>query len=208
MESRSIEFKGSPRELIKNMKQLFENIKTPETKKTIKQLYRGLSEVMLNVIEHAYPSYILDDPTTIPRWWSAGFSDKDKGQITIVFYDQGAGIPNTLDSKKKYKEITLDWKSAIRDLSKLLGREPDDGEKIKIAMELGRTSKENASGMGKGLPDTKRLFDNADGRLKIYSYKGGYTVSVTNGHENEPATRESSSPIKGTLIIWKIENVR
>ena len=208
MESRSIEVKGSPRELIRSMRPLFDNIKTPETRKTIKQLYRGLSEVMLNVVEHAYPPVLLEDPIVIPRWWSAGFSDRDKGQVTIVFYDQGAGIPNTLDGAKTAKENSLDWKSAIRDLSNLLGREPKDSEKIQMAMELGRTSKINPSGMGKGLPDTKRLFDNADGRLKIYSYQGGYTLTVTNGHENEPTTRDSSTPIKGTLVIWKIENVR
>jgi hypothetical protein len=210
MESRATDFKGSPKEILKGMKTLFDNIETEVTRRTTKQLYRCLSEAMLNVLEHAYPNEMTQDPTVLSRWWSAGFSDQKTGKITIIFYDQGAGIPNTLEAEKPPKQsgYSNDWKGKIKELTKLLGRKPTDGEKIVLAMELGVTSKENPEGMGKGLPDTKRLFDNADGVLRILSYKGDYTLVVNDNKESPHVVGDRNIPLQGTMISWVLKNVR
>ena len=90
-------------------------------------IFRALTEAMGNVIDHAYP---VEDhnPYSLGRWWRAGFRHSDI--ITIVLYDQGIGIPQTLPTT--WPDI---WASLVA--GKLT---PDDGMLIKLATELNRTS--------------------------------------------------------------------
>jgi hypothetical protein len=156
-------------------------------------LFEGLSEAITNVGQHAYPD---PSPYTVRQWWVSASYDKEERRLWVMFYDQGAGIPATLPTSDIYeamKEYFNQWK---------------DSEKIKAAMEIGRTST-NLTERGKGLQNLVEFpTRHVEGHLSIYSLCGLYRlVSKWNGNSASTATelRDHGTSIGGTLIEWSVK---
>jgi anti-anti-sigma regulatory factor len=158
-------------------------------------IYRGLTEAMTNVVQHAYPSSALTkrEPRLKNRWWMVGHTDRRKKELKILFFDSGVGIPFTLPKR-------LGWE-VIRSVIGSLGiTPPNDSEMIRAAMQLGRSTTELGN-RGKGLNDFKKLIDAChDGQLEIYSNKGVYQYS----YRDEESRQDHHESICGTLIEWSM----
>ncbi len=162
-------------------------------------LYRALTEAMSNVSNHAYPegeSYEI--PILKKQWWMAGSYSQPDRRLTIMFYDQGVGIPVTLPRKHTREKI-----NGILDK---LGLKDDDGARIRAAMELhrSRTDLDNRGyGLFRDIRNYTKLVD--DGRMRILSGTGEY---IFRPQETDRKQREQiiSHPIDigGTLIQWEV----
>lgn len=159
--------------------------------------FRGLSEAMTNVSQHAYPSDLIDGPIkTIDKgWWMLAHINKKSKQLKIMIVDQGVGIPRTLP--RKYKEVMNEFFATIGVTSLT------DGNIIRAAMEVGR-SRTLQTNRGKGLNDLKEIIDKCQaGSLRILSKKGEYCYKIAKGRVEEVATSKDDS-LNGTLVEWSI----
>lgn len=156
-----------------------------------KGLYRSATEAMTNVIKHAYIDVTNKHyPFLKNRWWMSGSIRRDKNRVTVMIFDQGVGIAQTLPKK-------FGWELINGFLSKF-GLTDSDASMIRAAMEMGR-SQTNLPHRGKGLPDIKGLIDKiGSGRLRVVSGRGCYEYS----HEKGVITRDYSKSLGGTLIQW------
>lgn len=182
---------GKPEEVISGINKLFEH-SLPVPIILDKALYRVLTEAMNNTVEHAYPQ---DEevPWSCGHWWRAGFSNRENNSTYVVFYDQGVGIPNTLNKN---------WSEAIRAVLSVLPGGLGHGETIEIATRLKRTGSDK-EGRGNGLRDLKRLIDvSDDGSLTIQSLKGEYIYP----HNKAYLTKDYEINLQGTLIVWTIKS--
>lgn len=179
---------GKREELLNGIIELFSNLPVYKEmgQKFDYDVFRALTEGMLNTIEHAYPNEYKKNKDCVGRWWRAAF--KTSNNITLVLYDQGVGIPNTLPTT---------WNETL--IALLSGKlDPSDGLMIKLATEVGRTSADQKE-KGKGLKDIKHLIDVIGaGALKIHSYKGHYIYRPN----SEELYKDEEIPIHGTLILW------
>lgn len=157
------------------------------------KLYRVISEAMLNVSYHAYPRGSAKTNPQRGRWWLAGHVNRRSKELMIMFCDLGVGIPRTLP--KLYKM------EMIRNLLSILpGVNPNDGQMIQAAMELGRT-RTGLTNRGKGLNDLRSFVDNAGvGELNIFSGHGHYQYKPGQGE----LVRNYATGIAGTLIKWTV----
>ncbi|MBR1604854.1 MAG: hypothetical protein IJ660_01960 [Alphaproteobacteria bacterium] len=152
-------------------------------------LQKGLTEAMTNSINHAYPEDYLSNNLLKKRlWWmSASLNIKNK-MLTIMFYDEGIGIPNSLP--RTHTEYFKSFGGLLN----------DDAQRIQAATQLSRTSTKQKT-RGKGLKDIKDyITSNIEGMLKIFSYRGEY-MYLSEGTESVKNREES---LKGTLIQWKV----
>lgn len=155
-------------------------------------IFRALSEAMTNVNHHAYKTKSISVSSLGGRWWMVANVSARTRLFTLAFYDAGVGIPKTLPRKYPMEKIR-----GI--LSLLPGIEPDDGQMIRAAMELGRT-RTDSSNRGKGLMDLAKLIDQAGaGSMKIYSRNGSYT-HTPNGQQHA----NHGGFVEGTLIEWQL----
>lgn len=183
-----------PENLMKDIKRLFyrENGNESVTSYS-RNIYRALTEAAYNSVEHAYPQSFRDKEkkTCIPIWWRAGFKIKENNKVVVVLYDQGVGVPNTLDTN---------WKEQLRELSFALKREPYDHEKIDLAMKPGR-SRTRSKWRGKGSHCMQSIIrENSDGLLNIFSYNGRYVYSSDEKWE----IKSLDYSLGGTLIMWQV----
>ncbi|MGN7611832.1 hypothetical protein ACQZV8_07075 [Magnetococcales bacterium HHB-1] len=158
-------------------------------------LYAGLTEAMNNVSSHAYPESkeYENFPYIRKRWWMTGSYAFKERKLTIIFYDQGVGIPKTVKS--------LVGANKIENFFRHFGSKDSDGARIKVAVEYGKT----ATGLrerGKGLKDILRVADRAgNATLRILSGYGQYKYSPS---EKEHILNFRTF-LKGTLIQWEID---
>lgn len=167
-------------------------------RKKSKNLYRGVSEAMTNVSQHAY----LDIKETAKHkgWWM--FCKEENDQIFVAFCDLGDGIPVTLpqsleknNEKKLFVQI---WKFFFPNRKKLT-----DGELIRVAIEVKR-SRTKKSHRGKGLLDMIKVIEKTKcGNLAIFSNRGIYQYKLDNSNPIEN-TRNYKYSISGTLILWSL----
>lgn len=160
--------------------------------------FRGISEAMTNVAQHAYPDSYDYGPIKISprRWWLLGHVEKKSGLLRIMIVDQGIGIPKSLP-RTYPMEVINGW------LNYLPLFTPDDGQMIKAAMKKGRSSTELRN-RGKGLNDLKEIIDVCgSGQLSILSNRGRYRYSVTRGVPHEQAEQLAAN-IRGTFIEWAV----
>ncbi|NQV46855.1 MAG: hypothetical protein HQ504_03655 [Rhodospirillaceae bacterium] len=161
------------------------------------KLYRGLTEAMTNVAHHAYPEDGKHEtPPLKGQWWMSGSFDQSSRRLTVIFYDQGVGIPYTLPRKHSEKYLS----SILTRLN--LG--DNDASRICAAMEI-KASRTQQSHRGGGLCDIRAYTDLVpDGRLRILSGQGEYIYSRS---ENDKSGSEEllthRKPIGGTLIQWE-----
>jgi len=158
-----------------------------------KALQKSLTEAMTNVSNHAYPEEYLSQTTfKQKRWWMSASFNNTTNKLTIIFYDQGVGIPTSIT-----KTASESFKSLINLFS--------DGKKISALMKYGR-SRTNEPHRGKGLHDIKNYIASSNignSYFKIYSERGLFVYSKQQECESEN-TYDKRSKLKGTLIEWQI----
>lgn len=162
-----------------------------------RRLYAGLTEAITNVAHHAYPEDASYTTPPIPgRWWMSGSFEADNRHLTVIFFDQGVGIPYTVPRSHPVEKL--------RGLLSSLGLADDDASLIRAAMEVGR-SQTGLSHRGEGLIKIKGYTDDVEnGRLRILSGRGEYIYAPG---EPDPKDRERrithKTSIGGTLIQWE-----
>lgn len=156
----------------------------------------GISEAITNVCHHAYPN---PRPDNCPKWfrhhwWASGSFDASSGRLSIIFLDQGVGIPQTLPRKA--------WYERLQGLMSSLGLGNDDSAMIEAALELGRSARDIQGG-GNGLPQMKEYVDaSRAGSFRVIS--GAGEILYTKGQRIERGPVRSRN-IGGTIIQWEIE---
>ncbi|MDR5647936.1 hypothetical protein, partial [Burkholderia cenocepacia] len=152
------------------------------------QLYKGITEAMTNVVNHAYIEPRRDGlpEQADPEWWM--FSREMDGTLGIVFCDLGAGIPVTLPVKKPSL-----WDTIVR-----LGN-ASDAHVIAHAIQ-DSISRTRASHRGKGLGQIVKAIDSVPrSEVLVLSNRGGFRRR--NGTTNLMHYRDS---IMGTMIMWRV----
>lgn len=158
------------------------------------RLVGAIKEAMGNVNEHAYRV-----PTAVQsmkrRWYMSSRINAENHEVMITLYDQGVGIPETLDPD--LMETVRATLSGNTDRSLHI----TDGFAIKLSTEIWRTTT-GQSGRGRGFRDMKRFIDNCtDGELRVLSNRGRYTY--VRDHE---VFDDLSSSSGGTIIEWRFRS--
>ena len=158
------------------------------------RLVGAIKEAMGNVDEHAYKKASIVQ-TMSKRWYMSARVDLHNHEVLIILYDQGVGIPGTIDPS------LLETIRATIALQADATLHVSDGFTIKLATELWRTGT-GQQGRGRGFRDMKRFVDMcADGELRVLSNRGRY--SYVSGGEESGNHLES---LGGTLIQWRFRN--
>ncbi|MEX2616394.1 MAG: hypothetical protein WD767_09875 [Alphaproteobacteria bacterium] len=160
------------------------------------ELYGALIEAMKNTNQHAYPEgEDYDFPIERNRWWMCGAFDGDSEKLTIMFYDQGVGIPFTLPrihTIEKVREFLAGFGLPVE----------SDAALIKAALHVGR-SRSGLSNRGNGLPQIRGYVQTGqDDRIRILSGRGEY-IYMSDGRESMD---DKHAPLGGTLIQWEISS--
>ena len=151
-------------------------------------LFAAVSEAMTNVVHHAYKG----SRSQAPRcWWLSAAHNAEEGELVILIYDQGLGIPCT---------VPQNFGERVRGL---FGE--TDAALIRAAHYLGRSETGEAH-RGFGLErDVRRYVRDFEGRgtYRVISGKGEYTVQ--SGEGGTETVRTFKRPLRGTLIEWRLE---
>jgi hypothetical protein len=169
---------------------------------TLNELARGrlvaaIIEAMNNTLDHAHPTTIAGE--TMPRrWWMSSWVNVRDRDVTVMLFDQGVGIPETLDATL-YERVRATLKEIIN--LNAISAQPSDGEMILAATELYRTST-GQSGRGQGFRNMKRFVDVCtDGELRVLSNRGRYVyMKDTENHD------DASLSIGGTVVEWRFRH--
>jgi anti-sigma regulatory factor (Ser/Thr protein kinase) len=159
------------------------------------KLFAALTEAMTNVLHHAYPKdATYDVEPLIGQWWMSASYVVQTKKLSVLFLDQGVGIPATLPRKYPWERI--------RAFFAQYGLQENHSSLIKAAMELGRTATGEPF-RGLGLIRNIRSFVevHGTGRLRILSLRGEY-IFHADGRE-ELCDRNCS--LGGTLLDWEID---
>ena len=174
-------------ETIGNLIDFFENIICFDAP-TKEKFSDAMLEAAANTVEHAY---IKEQPVQpIKKWWLTATIEHSKDQISFVFYDQGLGILNTLESSRskiRFKRLMAGWLK-------------EDLSKGGILRKLVTTnlSKHSSERRGNGLISFKKFIDEVEGgELTIYTDNVSYSTQ-------SDTMKKYSDNVDGTLIVWKI----
>jgi hypothetical protein len=153
------------------------NLDVPE----VKRFTKGVSEAMLNVINHAYDNE--DEPLSGigRRWWQACYvkqPSEDRKKMVFIIYDLGQGILSSLPKKS--------------------GESPE--EHICRAMSYGVTRTGEAK-RGKG---SKDIEDAAQIRKESILLVGTNNVSYIKWKDGKIYIKEGTLPFCGTIVEWQI----
>lgn len=149
----------------------------------------AMMEAAANTVEHAYKEK--QHIQTINKWWLTASLNTSTDEISFIFYDQGLGVLNTLESTQRHlklKRLVLSWIS-------------DGVSKGGILRNLVTTnlSSYKDERRGNGLISFKSFIDQVeDGELTIYTDNVSYSAI-----SDEICNYDNS--IDGTLIAWKIK---
>lgn len=153
-----------------------------------RNLYKGITEAMANVANHAYSLPRRDGLNLDHKgWWM--FSQEKDGVLSICFCDLGAGIPATLPMKRPNV-----WKKILR-----LGK-TSHGDIIKHAVKdsISRTGDDHR---GKGLGQIVRAAQEIGASMvAVLSNRGGYYRNAQGGAKID----NYNDSVMGTLITWNI----
>ena len=154
-------------------------------------LQGAIVEAMKNAGEHAYklkPTY----QALGHRWWLTGAFDLEKNEVAILLFDQGVGIPATLEPDLMVK---------LESLSRIEGMSPRDSMMIEVATRPGESSTRQA-GRGQGFKTMRKFVDFCDdGDLIVYSNHGNYLYARAGTARDDRAL-----PLGGTLIQWRFRH--
>ncbi|MGD8230755.1 hypothetical protein [Vibrio sp. TRT 1302] len=160
-------------------------------------LHSGLEEAMTNVGHHAYPENCEHRPRE-KCWYLTGSYDLKSKELKVAFFDQGVGIPNTLETSKLKEKVQYY-------VSKIVTKDKRQLERalLEASIEVGRTSTGEPD-RGNGLPDLLEFIrQTGNGELSIYSSHGFYRLTIENQKEKK-TTSALSLQMQGTLIVWRI----
>ncbi|HIF9351547.1 hypothetical protein [Photobacterium damselae] len=159
-------------------------------------LHSGLEEAITNVGHHAYPAECELRPKE-KCWYLTASYIKRKKELKIAFFDQGVGIPNTLETSKLKEKVDFYIAKISRSRKKL------DETLLEAAIEVGRTSTGDPD-RGNGLPDLLEFIrKTGNGELNIFSGFGHYKLTVTDYNEKQHTSRLPLA-MQGTLIVWSV----
>lgn len=164
---------------------------TPEARKGI---WRGLSEALVNSVQHAYvqPRGTAGPDLKFGRWWM--FTEERDGKLTVAVCDLGIGIPRSLP---------LNWSESILSQirAKLKLASGPDVTALRMALEVGQT-RTGDSHRGKGLPQIWQAIRGSPGAsILIHSNRARL---VWNGNDDCEYERECEESINGTVVIWTV----
>lgn len=162
-------------------------------------LFGVLTEGLINVRHHAYPTSSLIPPD-LRRWWLfARYVEpvgKTAGNLFIAIYDMGVGIPATMKQRLEKGEIVLNWVEKVV---------PTGNALDKALLQQAVDHRRSGTGLphrGNGLPEMREFVEStASGRLYIvsgnaqYSFGPGFTSGSTSAY---------SRSFPGTLILWSL----
>ena len=159
-----------------------------------KLLFAAVTEAMTNVVHHAYKPASSGPKTSSgpKKWWLS--AAHEAGEVVILIYDQGAGIPATLLQTRKEsvrERLPGDWAT-------------HDGKMIEVAHRLSRSgAKERHRGSGLGR-DVRRYIEEHDGpgEYRVISRRGVYTVQAGEGATGD--VKSHPRALQGTLIEWRL----
>lgn len=163
----------------------------PMDNQSQRYLQGAIIEAMKNSAEHAYklrPHY----QALGHRWWLTGVFDKVANEVSIILFDQGVGIPATLEP---------DLLDIIESLTRAQGLHPRDSLMIEVATRPGQTST-GQSGRGQGFKTMRKFVDACDdGDLIVYSNHGNYLYARSGTERGD-----RSLSLGGTLIQWRFRH--
>lgn len=163
----------------------------PMDDRSKRYLQGAVVEAMKNAGEHAYklrPEF----QALGHRWWLTAAFDLEKREVAILLFDQGVGIPATLEP---------DLLDKMESLSKAEGLAPRASLMIEIATRPGESST-GQSGRGQGFKTMRKFIDFCDdGDLIVYSNTGNYLYA-----RNGTARDDRSLSLGGTLIQWRFRH--
>lgn len=146
-------------------------------------------EAMSNCFDHAFAS-AGDYRRLGRRAWLSGYIDLSQNEFMMMVFDQGAGIPRTVEAN---------WMDKLRAFG-ALQLNPTEGELIAAATDMYRTST-GQIGRGRGFDTMKRFVDVCeDGELRVFSNRGKYVYTRNENLVPDDATQT----LGGTLVQWRI----
>lgn len=161
----------------------------------LKQIYKqrlqgAVVEAVSNSFEHAFKS-AADFRMLSQRAWLSGYIHRSDNEFMMMVYDQGAGIPRTLDPTVLER---------LRSVGSLL--QPSDSDMISAATDIYRTSTGQAS-RGRGFQTMKRFIDICeDGELRVLSNRGRYVYN----RQGAQVAKDANQSLGGTLVQWRIKH--
>ncbi len=152
-----------------------------------RHLYAAVTEAMTNVVHHAY-----GDQKILPNWWLSASYNVTDGEVVIMLFDQGVGIPETLPRK---------FSEQIRGIART-----NHAQIIKAAHELSRSSSEQKN-RGNGLgTDVREYLNklNCRGSYRVTSLQGRYIFEKQVNGETDERLENHKRALDGTLIEWRL----
>ena len=153
-------------------------------------LYAAVTEAMTNVVQHAYPEGA--NPPNCARWWLSASRNAATAQVSIMIYDQGVGIPETLPRK---------FAERVRALAR-----SDHARMIAAAHELMRTSTDEphrGHGLERDIRGYLKVLD-CPATYRVMSLKGEYVYERSANGDGNSDLKSHSKPLNGTLIEWRL----
>ncbi len=155
----------------------------------------AISEAVMNVLHHAYPSHHKEGKYVDMRWWM--ICEVIDSDLYLAILDRGVGIPETLPEQSWFKDK---MSNSPNTLKKLLGSGSRDSKWIRVSMIKGESSTKRPE-RGLGGPTILGLIEEGrDESLYIFSNKGIY--GRTKAKVNYAS--DSRSSINGTIVQWNI----
>lgn len=163
----------------------------------LSNLWRGVSEVVGNSVEHAYKFPRADGFTGLSdtKWWM--FTQLRSGVFTVAICDLGCGYHATI-----YQTLPSKF---IADMAAKFSGNNRDAVAIYTAMAYGRSGTALTE-RGKGSRDALSVLQKfGHGDLMILSNTGWVQYSATAGSK-EPEVTSGSVPIdiRGTIVWWRL----
>lgn len=157
----------------------------------------AIQEAAGNTVEHAYNNK--KQKNNLKKWWLTASLNKENKEISVVFYDQGAGILNTLtegNDEIDYQITNNRFKKFIKKYLALYGL--SDKEILRKLVTTNLSKHKGDSRRGNGLISFKTFIDEVK--------KGELSVSTSNitYKAKKDVIFENSRSIEGTLIVWTI----
>ena len=146
---------------------------------------------MTNVVYHAYE---ISQGVSYPNWWLSSSHDRSKGELRILLYDQGVGIPKTLPNKIEKRLLGL------------FPRGASDSEIIKLAHELTQTATHESHRGHRLQRDVRKYVESVEchSAYQITSLRGVFTWNKGSDGGFTESKRDLKQPLLGTLIEWRL----
>lgn len=163
------------------------------------EIHRAINEALLNVSQHAYVSTNQDATQSETdqaehRWWAVGIVHKAKKTLDLLVVDRGVGIPRTL--RRNVREYASDLFS---------GKTLSHGDRIRAAMEFGRSSVNQGANRGKGMPQMLDLLERFPNSMLLVESLRGIYVAEYDGTELVQDHSDNENALPGTLVWWHLD---